>query len=229
MRPIAIALALAAGLLATTAPPPARAGTVVVTDSGNLGEFTFTNEGVSAGGTATILVSVPDVGSAMNTVNGATIPAEASAVAGPITLLVTPAGADAYDLALVPATYVDAIGAAAGARAELAFDLTHGATPAALPDFFNASGAVTALLANANPTYDFGGFAGGAGVINFTFTATSFGGASSFAGLFATAGATAVGNGSFSQAVPEPSGPLLLGLGLAAAAAAIRRRRGGTS
>jgi hypothetical protein len=98
----------------------------------------------------------------------------------------------------------------------MAFNLTTGVAPALLPNFFNASGAVTALLANANPTYDFSKFGLPGATENFTFTATTFGGgANSFASLFTNVGATAVGNGSFSQAaVPEPASMALLGIGM---------------
>jgi hypothetical protein len=53
--------------------------------------------------------------------------------------------------------------------------------------------------------------------MNDTFTATEFGGgATSFASLFTTAGATATGNGAFSQvaSVPEPASFALLGIGM---------------
>jgi hypothetical protein len=78
------------------------------------------------------------------------------------------------------------------------------------------SGLITQLLANANPNFDFTPFMNG-GTQNITLTATSFTGAgvSSFAGLFATPGATATGNGSFSQAaVPEPASLVLLAIGM---------------
>ena len=204
--------------------PVAQAGTVVFTDSGNIGEFEMTNTGVVAG-TARVVFSVPAASSQLNTVNGAPIAPELVSVNTPVTMLVTPAAAGTYDLALVPSTYTKTIGDTPGAQAVLAFNLERGVTSALLPDFFNAAGAVTSVLANADPLLDFGQFAAG-GAINFTFTATSFTGASDFAGLFATPGATAVGNGSFSQAaIPEPASVLLFGLGLLSTVILSAKRR----
>ncbi len=193
----------------------AGAGTVVVTDSGNIGGFTFTNAGI-AGGTARIDIDVPGTPSQLNTVNGALVTPELVVVNTPAVLLVTPIGGGAFNLALVPSTYTKTIGDTPGAQAVLAFDLLHGVIPGGLPDFFNASGNVTGVLANLNPLFDFHEFDNGLGSINLTFTATSFGGgATDFASLFSTPGATAVGNGSFSQvaAVPGPTSAILMGLG----------------
>jgi hypothetical protein len=117
----------------------------------------------------------------------------------------------------MPATYTETVGATAGMQAQMSFNLTKGATVSALPNFFNASGSIIApLLANANPTLDFTPFNKG-GTVNITFTATTFtGGINSFAGLFATAGSTITGTGSFSQAalVPEPASVALVGVGM---------------
>jgi hypothetical protein len=212
-RSVLFAAALAVMSLAGSA---AQAGTLVLSDSGSVGGFTMTNTGIS-GGTATILVTgSPNAQSQINTVNGLSVPPELVTVNGPVTLLVTPSGAETYSLALVPSTYTKTIGSTAGAQAELAFNLTTGQAPAVLPTFFNASGIVTALLANANPTYDFSQFANGLGTINITFTATSFSpGITGFADLFTDVGASATGNGSFSQAaVPEPTSMMLLGIGV---------------
>jgi hypothetical protein len=210
MRALILAMMLAA-LMAGTAQ---AASIAVLTDSGNLGEFSFTNTGIISG-TATIAVAVPSLISTVNTVNGAIIPPEPIKVNTPLTLQVTPTGAGEYSLAL-PSGITKTVGATVGQQAILTFNLTRGDTPAALPNFFNASGPVLALLTNQNPLYDFGAFANGLGKINFTFTATTFTGTASFAGLFSTVGASAVGNGSFSQAsaVPEPTSLALLGSGL---------------
>jgi hypothetical protein len=193
-----------------------QAGTIVLTDSGSIGGFTMTNLGIS-GGTATISITgQPNTQAQLNTVNGVSVAPELVTVNGPIALLVTPSGPETYSLALDPPTYTKTIGDP-GAQAELAFNLSTGAAPAVLPNFFNASGLVTALLANANPTFDFSPFASGLGTINITFTATSFStGISSFAGLFSTVGAKATGDGSFSQiaVVPEPTSIALLGIGM---------------
>jgi hypothetical protein len=210
------ALILAMMLLAALVPGPTQAASIIVaTDSGNLGEFNFTNTGIISG-TATIAVSVPSLISTVNTVNGAIVPPEPVKVNTPLTLTVTPTGAGEYSLAL-PAGITKTVGPTVGQQAIMTFNLTRGDTPAALPNFFNASGPVLALLANANPLYDFAAFSNGLGKINFTFTATTFTGVSSFASLFSTVGATATGNGSFSQAaaVPQPASLAMLGSGLA--------------
>jgi hypothetical protein len=213
IRAILFAAALSLVILASST---ARAGIVVLTDSGSIGGFTMTNTGIAAG-TATILITgVPNTNSQINTVNGASVAPELTTFSGPITLLVTPTGGDTYDLALSPPTYTKTVGAVAGSQAQLAYNLSDGVTVGALPNFFNASGLVTSLISNLNPTYDFSHFANGLGTFNATFTATTFtGGVTSFAGLFATVGATATGNGAFSQnAVPEPASIALLGIGM---------------
>jgi len=193
------------------------ASITVLQDSGNLGEFTFTNTGIVSG-TATIAVSAPSLLSTINTVNGAIVPAEAVRVNTPLTFTVNPtvSPTGTYTLALAPGA-TKTVGATVGQQAIMGFNLTSGDTPTGLPNFFNASGAITTLSANNNPTYGFENFANGTGRINFTFTATSFTNTSSFAGLFSTVGASAVGNGSFSQqatAVPEPTSVAMLGFGL---------------
>jgi hypothetical protein len=211
MKTWIVAMMLIAALMAGTAQ---AASITVLTDSGNLGEFNFTNIGIISG-TATIAVAVPSLISTVNTINGAIIPPEPIKATTPLTLQVTPTGAGEYTLAL-PAGITKTVGSTVGQQAILTFNLTRGDTPAALPNFFNASGPVLALLANANPLYDFAAFGNGLGKINFTFTATTFGGVSSFASLFSTVGATATGNGSFSQAaaVSEPTSVAVLGSGL---------------
>jgi hypothetical protein len=213
-RSIVFAAVLAVMGLAS---PATQAGIVVATDSGSIGGFTMTNTGISAGTATMLITGVPNTSEQLNTVNGVSIAPEPVTFSGPITLLVTAVGPQTYSLALSPPTYDKSIGAASSGQAVLAYSLSTGVAPAALPNFFNMSGIVTALLANANPTYDFSLFANGKGTINATLTATTFGGGvSSFAGLFSTVGGTATGSGSFSQLafVPEPSSLALLGIGV---------------
>jgi hypothetical protein len=193
------------------------AGTLVTTDSGTVGGFEMTNTGIS-GGIATIMITgVPNTSSALNNVNGASITPEPVTFNGPITLLVHQTGPNAYSLSLSPPTYTKTIGATTGSQAILDYNVSLGATSAALPAFFNASGLVTAVAANANPKYDFSNFSNGKGDFNVTFTATSFGGgATNFDTVFSTVGGTATGSASFSQIafIPEPTGLALLGIGM---------------
>jgi hypothetical protein len=222
-RTVWIAAVLALLSLAGSA---AHGGTVVLSDSGTVGGFEMTNMGIS-GGTATIVISrVPNADSFMNTVNGVSVTPVPVTVNGPITLLVTQTAPEQYSLALSPPTYTKSVGDP-GAQAQMAFNVSSGVAPALLPNFFNTSGAITSLLANANPTYDFSNFGLPGATINITFTATTFGGgANSFASLFTNVGATAVGNGSFSQAaVPEPASMALLGIGMSAFIAFRRIRK----
>jgi PEP-CTERM motif len=208
----------AALALMSLASSGARAATVVVSDSGSIGSFTMTNAGIVAG-TATITISgEPNSSSAINTVNGVAVASEPTSFNGPITLFVTPTGANSYSLSLLPPTYTKTVGGTVGQQAILGYNLSQGATATNLPAFFNAAGLVTSVMANANPTYDFSDFSNGLGKFNVTFTATTFGGgATSFASLFTNVGATATGNGSFSQvstSVPEPASLALLGIGM---------------
>jgi hypothetical protein len=149
---------LAAAVLAamSLAGSAAQAGLLVVTDSGSIGGFTMTNTGISAG-TATILITgSPNAQSQINTVNGfSVLPPEKTTVNGPVTLLVTQTAPQLYDLALSPPTYTKTVGSTVGAQAQLAFNLAKGVAPSVLPNFFNATGVVTALLENDNPKYDF--------------------------------------------------------------------------
>lgn len=212
-RSVLFAVALAVMSLAGSA---AQAGTIVVnTDSGSVGGFTMTNLGISGGVASLSITGIPAAQSQVNTVNGVTVPAEPVSVSTPVLFSVTPTGPSTYSIAATDPPYTKTIGDTPGAQTIMEFNLFTGVTPAILPNFFNASGAITALLANANPIYDFSPFSIG-GSMNITFTATSFSpGVTSFAGLFATDGATATGNGSFSQAaVPEPASMVLFGIGL---------------
>jgi hypothetical protein len=214
LRSICFAVTLMAAAVTSLGSAQA-AGILVTTDSGNIGGFTATNEGV-VGNTATILFAVPNETSQMNTVNGLFITPEPTAVIGPLTLtvMVTAAGSENYNLALVPPTAVQTVGGTLGSQAIMDFNLQHGVAPSVLPNFFNMSGLITSLVANLNPNLDFSNFAHG-GDQNITLTATSFTGATSFATFFQNVGATAVGNGSFSQvAVPEPTSVGMLGVGM---------------
>jgi hypothetical protein len=212
-RTVLAAVAFAVVSLAGSA---AHAGSILVTsDSGSIGGFKMTNMGI-VGGTATIeITGIPNTQSQLNTVNGVSVTPELVTFSGPIDLQVTPHPGGTYGLSLVPSTYSKTIGDSTTGTATLDYNVSVGATVPVLPRFFNAAGQVTSLVSNGNSVYDFSKFGGGGGEFNVTFTATSFTGTSTFAGLFTTVGATAVGNGSFSQqAIPEPASLALLGIGM---------------
>jgi hypothetical protein len=206
---------LALAVLLTGVGASQAASILVNTDSGNIGQFTFTNLGIVAG-TADIRVAVPGVTSQINTVNGVGVPSEPVVVNTPLDFFVTPTGGGFYSLAIIPNNATKTVGGTVGQQAIMPFNLDVGIAPTALPNFFNASGFITSVAANNNPLYNFSNFANGKGTINLTFTATSFTGTTNFAGLFSTVGSTAVGNGSFSQSavVPEPASVVMMGLGL---------------
>jgi PEP-CTERM motif len=214
LRSLVLALAVAAALVSAGS---AQAGGILVnTDSGTIGGVDITNAGISGGVTTLEITRVPNLFSFVNTVNGATLtPPEPVTVEGPITLLVTPTTPEHYSLALSPATYTKTVGSTVGSQAIMSFDMHTGVAPTVLPNFFNMSGNIVSLLANADPVLDFARFAAG-GTINFTFTGTTFaGGADSFASLITTPGSSVVANGSFSQAsVPEPASIAMMGIGL---------------
>jgi len=221
------ALLLAIACIAST--KAAYAGTVVMTDSGNIGEFHVTNEGVNGFGVATVKFDIPNVSSQMNSVNGLFVPPETTEVLGPVTMFVTPtASPGIYSLALSPSTYDQTIGGTPGMQAELAFNMQTGIAPLLLPSYFNMSGAITSLLENSNPNFDFINFMKG-GENNITLTSTSGTGLTgpvTWANFFSTPGATLTGNGSYSQAaVPEPSSMALTGVGILCLAAVFSRRR----
>ncbi len=175
MKRRSLMIAFAALAVMSLAGSVARAGILVKTDSGTVGGFTMTNMGIS-GGVATIeITGIPNGNSEMNTVNGVSVAAEPVTFGGPITLLVTPTGGGNYNLALSPSTYTKTIGTGA-ASAELTYNVSKGVAPGLLPSFFNATGNVTSVVTNANPTYDFSNFANGKGIFNATFTATAFSG-----------------------------------------------------
>jgi hypothetical protein len=213
LRSLCFAVALAAAALVNLG--STQAGTVVFTDSGTIGGVDITNVGISGGVTTLEITRVPNLFSFVNTVNGSTIVPEPVSVEGPIFLQVTPTTPEHYNLALVPATYTKTVGSTVGAQAIVTFNMQTGVAPAVLPNFFNMSGQITALLANADPNLDYSRFALG-GTNNFTFTGTTFaGGADSFASLITTVGSSVVANGSFSQqSVPEPASLSLLGIGM---------------
>lgn len=218
-RSVLFAVALAVMSLAGSAAP---AGTLVLNDSGSLSGFTLTNLGISGGVTSlslTLLDSGVPGAEHLETINGASVPNDANANANfaqPIMLSLTPLGGGTYSVSLSPPTYTKEFGTG-GATAILAYNLTTAVAPTLLPKFLNLSGIVTSLIANSNPAYDFSQFAAG-GSNNFTLTATSFtGGASDFASVISTVGASATGSGSFSEiAVPEPASFALLGIGISA-------------
>jgi hypothetical protein len=213
-RHVLAAVALAVISLAGSA---AHAGGILVnSDSGSIGGFKMTNMGIS-GGVATIeITGIPNTQEQLNTVNGVSVAPELVTFSGPITLDVKALPGNMYALSLVPSSYSKTIGDSTTGTATLDYNVSTGVTVPVLPDFFNASGHVTSLVSNGNSGYDFSQFANGLGTFNATFTATSFTGTSSFAGLFSTVGATATGNGSFSQiaSVPEPASLALLGIGV---------------
>jgi hypothetical protein len=191
-----------------------QAGSVVVTtDSGSIGNFEMTNAGF-VGPTATIEITrQPNTQSFMDTVNGVNIIPEPTGINGPIVMLVTPVSSGKYTISLLTSPNTQTFGSSS--QANLAFNLQNGVVPTKLPNFFNASGNVTSLIENNNPTYNFKEFSNGLGTENITFTATTFIGAKNFTTFFDTVGSTAIGNGSFSQsAIPEPTSVILLGISL---------------
>jgi hypothetical protein len=194
----------------------AQAANIVVNDdSGTLGTFTLTNIGI-VGSTSTLQLDLTSPAlQATNAINGVAtvIPA---AFSSPILLDVTPVGGGVYTV--TSAEFLKTFGDVAGSQAQLSFNITAAVTP--LDNFLNLQGLVTAVVQNSlafgGDTYDFTPFATGLGTNSITLVGSSFGGASSFAGVIANVGAVATGSGSFSQvsAIPEPSSMALLGIGL---------------
>ena len=200
---VAMAVAAVVGLGET------RAAIIVSTASGNIGNFNAVNEGV-VGNTATILFNIPQVSAQINTVNGGVVvPPETVMVNTPLTLLVTSLGAGNYTLALSPPSAKEIVGANVGRRRSW----TSACRPGPRPRFSRRSSTLRVASRVWKPTWiqtwtSRSSVHPSGGTINFTLTATTFGGTgvTSFDTFFATAGATAVGNGSFSEvAVPEPS------------------------
>jgi hypothetical protein len=187
----------------------ARAGTIVVNEAGNLGNFTLTNLGIS-GGVSTLSLLLRTTQS-VTEINGVDVSIPAT-FASPIKLEMTSLGGGMYSVTTSPATYDKSFGSGA-ASATLAYTLSTAVTP--LDFFVNLKGPVESVLTNALPGFDFSPFATGAGVNNFALTATAFHGATSFAGVISTFGASATGAGVFSEVVvPEPASMALLGIGL---------------
>jgi hypothetical protein len=213
LRRIVFCIAASLALAAT-----AQSGTLVNTASGSIGGIELDNAGVSGGVSTIVINRLPNLFSFVNTVNGGTIiPPDPVVVQGPVTMHVVADGDSVhYNLSLAPPTYTEAIGPGA-TEAVMTFGMSSGIAPISLPNFFNMSGSIMALLMNTNPTYDYSRFAKG-GTINLTLTGTTFSsGISSFAQFFATPGASIVANGSFSQsAVPEPPALVLALVGLPA-------------
>lgn len=179
------------------------AGTPVVNDAGSLGVFTLTNNG---GGSFTLSIVGP---SSLNVVNGTpigSIPASFSA-----TINFT---ANADGSGVTSGDYTKTFGTAPDAAT-----LTYSLSSAQIGTGQNSnglilSGLISAVDPNALPGWDFSGLVGGTNT--FVLTGTFYtGGASSIAGVFATAGASVTGTGAFSElAVPEPASMALLGIGL---------------
>jgi hypothetical protein len=187
----------------------ARASSVVVNEAGSLGNFTLTNLGIS-GGVSTLSLMLRTTQS-LTEINGVDVSIPATFVT-PITIELTPLGGGIYSATTSPATYDKTFGSGA-ASATLAYTFSTAVSP--LDDFLNMRGPVESVLTNALPGFDFSPFATGAGVNNFTMTATAFVGATSFAGVISTVGASATGAGAFSEIViPEPASIALLGIGL---------------
>ena len=135
-RSVLFAVALAVMSLAGSA---AQAGTIVVsTDSGSVGGFTMTNLGISGGVASLEITGLPGASSRINTVNGVTVPAEPVSVSTPVLFSVTPTGSGTYSITPTNPPYTKTIGDTPGAQAIMDFNLSTGATPPVLPQFFNA-------------------------------------------------------------------------------------------
>src|SRR5262245_17962670 len=194
----------------------AQAANIVVNDdSGTLGTFTLTNNGI-VGSTATLQLDFTSpAAQATDAINGVATVIPAS-FESPIFLDVTPVGGGVYTV--VTSEHIKTFGDVVGSQAQLTFSLTTAVTP--LNNFLNLQGLVTSVVLNAlafgGDTYDFSQYSTGLGLSNITLVGARFTGATSFAGLIENVGATATGSGSFSQVavIPEPSSMALLGIGL---------------
>jgi hypothetical protein len=211
-------------LVAVSSFGSAAHATLVSSDSGSVGSFTLLNTGISGGVSHLELTFTSPASEALQTINGGSVSGIGALFTTPVSLDVTPNGANTYTVTSIGTTAKVFTDAASGTSAELEWNLSSASTTVN-PNVLNLAGNVTSVttngLVNAGTTYDFSPFTNGSGSNKITLTATSFsGGISSMASLIATAGgtATATGNGSFSEtaanAIPEPASLALMGIGV---------------
>jgi hypothetical protein len=219
--------AICPAVLAILLAVPCRAATVVQTAAVTAGTLTFTNtfDGLTISG------SLPGA-AFMDRVNGQAI-APVSASSDDMAWGVEGVGEDAWRISQAMPPSVLVIGAGTGlALLGFTFDAAVVEIGGGPGNSMEVTGRILRLLANGEPDYDFGRFASG-GLINFAFTATSYSGTSSLAGVFTTPFASATGVGVFSLVapaappVPEPSSAVLGGLALLMVVIAPRITRDG--
>lgn len=194
----------AAMLLGSTAQ---AAGTPVVSDSGNMGVFTLTNNG---GGSFTLTVTGP---STLDTINGASTGGIAAAFTATMNFTAAVSGTD---VTITSGTFSKSFGTSP-ADVVLSYSLSAGSIGTGLnSNGLILAGLISAVSPNALPGWDFSGMVGGTNTFALTGTAYT-GGASSMMTVFTTSGASVTGTGSFSElggVVPEPASMALLGIGL---------------